>query len=72
MVVQLTCNEQVVRSNRTGSSKKQSKNASKHDKCNITLDSLKEKIKEWNSKYGVYPNNINYVKFELLGIKFNR
>ena len=34
--------------------------------------SLKEKIKEWNSKYGVYPNNINYVKFELLGIKFNR
>ena len=50
----------------------QSKNASKHDKCNITLDSLKEKIKEWNSKYGVYPNNINYVKFELLGIKFNR
>lgn len=51
---------------------RQSKNASKHDKCNITLNSLKEKIKEWNSKYGIYPNNINYVKFELLGIKFNR
>lgn len=50
----------------------QNKNASKCDKCNIDLNSLKEKIKEWNIKYGEYPNKINYFKFKLLGIEFNK
>ncbi len=50
----------------------QRKNSSKYNHSNISLNDLKEKIKKWNKKYGEYPNNINYIKFELLGIKFNK
>lgn len=47
------------------------KNISKFDKCSITLEELKNNIKEWNKKYGEYPNKIDYLLFEKLNIKFN-
>lgn len=47
------------------------KNISKLDKCSITLEELKNNIKEWNKKYGEYPNKIDYLLFEKLNIKFN-
>lgn len=47
-------------------------NASKHSDCGIELESLIEKIKDWNQKYGEYPNTIDYELFESLGIDFQK
>lgn len=33
-------------------------NGRKHDKCTITLDELKQRIKEWEAKYGEYIPNV--------------
>ena len=46
-------------------------NVSKLDNCSISLNELKNNIKEWNKKYGEYPNKIDYTLFENLNIKFN-
>ena len=46
-------------------------NVSKLDKCSISLEDLKRNIIEWNKKYGLYPNKIDYNLFEKLNIKFN-
>ena len=46
-------------------------NVSKLDNCSISLNELKNNIKEWNVKYGEYPNKIDYSLFEKLNIKFN-
>ena len=46
-------------------------NSSKNVKCSISLEELKEKINEWNIKYGKYENKIDYELFEKLNIKFN-
>ena len=35
-------------------------NESKCNKCSITLDELKERVRLWNIKYGEYPNKIIY------------
>ena len=45
-------------------------NMSKNSKCDIELEMLIEKIKEWNQKYGEFPNTIDYKFFENIGIKF--
>ena len=37
-----------------------SDNASKSDNCKITINDLKNKVKKWNNKYGIYENKINY------------
>ena len=50
---------------------KHNDNISKYNKCSITLEELKESIKEWNNKYGEYENKIDYVLFNKLNIKFN-
>lgn len=39
-------------------------NVSKNSKCSVTIDDLKQRIKEWHSKYGVYSNNIDYYGIE--------
>ena len=49
----------------------QRKNASKYTKCNISIEDLIEKIKQWNEKYGEYENKIDYIGIYNLGIKFN-
>lgn len=38
----------------------QSDNVSKYSKCSLTLDELINRIKDWNNKYGIYENKINY------------
>lgn len=45
-------------------------NISKHDKCGISFEELVEKIKNWNNKYGEYPNKIDYTIFNNNEIKF--
>ena len=45
-------------------------NASKYDKCEISLEDLIKKIIQWNNKYGEYPNNIDYSLFNKLNIEF--
>ena len=45
-------------------------NASKHSDCDIELESLIEKLKKWNQKYGEYPNTIDYTIFEKSNICF--
>ena len=45
-------------------------NISKHDKCEISLEDLIEKIIQWNNNYGEYPNNIDYSLFNKLNIEF--
>ena len=47
-------------------------NMSKNSDCDIELESLIEKIKNWNQKYGEYPNTIDYKLFESLGINFKK
>lgn len=47
-----------------------SHNVSKYNKCSITLEELLNNIKLWHNKYGKYPNKINYIIFDKLGIKF--
>lgn len=47
-------------------------NMSKNSDCDIELESLIEKIKKWNQKYGEYPNTIDYKLFESLGINFQK
>ena len=47
-------------------------NVSKHSNCDIEIENLINKIKEWNQKYGEYPNTIDYKLFELLGINFQK
>lgn len=47
-------------------------NASKHSDCDIEIENLINKIKEWNQKYGEYPNTIDYKLFESLGINFQK
>lgn len=42
----------------------QSKNASKHNKCSIDIEKLKERVAKWNEKYGEYVNKINYLSLE--------
>lgn len=44
-------------------------NESKHDKCSITLEELKERVRIWNIKYGEYPNTINYDLLSKIGIE---
>jgi hypothetical protein len=46
-----------------------SENASKHSDCGITIEELKNKIKEWNEKYGNYENKINYKLLENVNFK---
>ena len=46
-----------------------SENISKNYKCSIELEELKNRIKEWNKKYGEFPNNIDYEYLEFLEIK---
>jgi len=36
----------------------QSNNSSKREKCSITVEELKEQIKEWDIKYGIYNKEI--------------
>ena len=36
----------------------QSDNSTKKEKCSITLEELKEQVKEWDTKYGVYNQEI--------------
>lgn len=36
-------------------------NSSKRDKCSITKDELIKEVNEWNEKYGVYENKIDYL-----------
>ena len=38
----------------------QSSNASKHSKCSISYNELINKVINWNNKYGLYENKINY------------
>lgn len=45
-------------------------NISKNSGCDIELEKLIEKIKNWNQKYGEFPNTIDYTFFENNGIKF--
>lgn len=47
-------------------------NISKNSDCGIELEKLVEKIKNWNQKYGEYPNTIDYKLFESLGINFKK
>ena len=47
----------------------QSENASKCSNCGMTIEELKNKIKEWNEKYGNYENKINYKLLENLNFK---
>lgn len=35
-------------------------NVSKHDSCGLTLEELRQRIIEWNDKYGEYENTIDY------------
>ena len=42
----------------------QRKNASKCDKCSFSLDELKKAVEEWNNKYGIYENTIDYFMIE--------
>lgn len=37
---------------------KQTTNSSKREKCSITVEKLKEQIKEWDNKYSVYNKTI--------------
>ena len=46
-----------------------SKNASKHNKSDITIDDLISKIHQWHEKYGVYENKINYTYFDVTNIE---
>lgn len=39
-------------------------NASKHSGCSITKNELKRRVDDFNEKYGVYENKINYDKIE--------
>lgn len=41
-----------------------SKNASKYNRSDITIDDLILKIHQWHTKYGVYENKINYIYFD--------
>lgn len=45
------------------------KNASKHNKSDITIDDLILKIHQWHAKYGVYENKINYTYFDNTNIE---
>lgn len=47
----------------------QSKNASKNYKSSISINDLVEKIKDWNKKYGVYENKIDYKIFDKINYK---
>lgn len=48
---------------------KQSDNASKGSKSNISIDELLTKIRDWNIKYGKYENTINYTFFDINNIE---
>ena len=39
-------------------------NFKKKTECSITLDELKQRVNDWNKKYGVYENKIDYTKLE--------
>lgn len=45
-----------------------SKNASKYNKSDITIDDLILKIRNWHLKYGVFENKINYTYFDTINI----
>ena len=47
-------------------------NFKKLDSCSISLEDLKQRIIDWNHKYGIYPNMIDYEFFEDNGIIFER
>ena len=47
-------------------------NFKKLDSCSISLEDLKQRIIDWNHKYGIYPNMIDYKFFEDNGIIFER
>jgi len=49
----------------------QNRNSSKRTNCSITIDDLLKNIQDWNKKYGVYRNKIEYTIFDKIGIKFN-
>ena len=46
-----------------------SQNSSKSDFCGISIQELKKRIDEWNIKYGVYENKIDYKLLEEFGYK---
>lgn len=39
-------------------------NFKKKTECSITLNELKQRVNDWNKKYGVYENKIDYTKLE--------
>lgn len=45
------------------------KNASKHNKSDITIDDLILKIHQWHAKYGLYENKIDYTYFDATNIE---
>lgn len=47
---------------------KQKDNSKKHTKSTLTIEQLKNKVKEWNNKYGEHINNIDYALLEDKGI----
>ncbi len=49
----------------------QSNNASKNANCSITKEELIEKVQQWNQKYGVYENKIDYLLLGKLGLIFD-
>lgn len=46
-------------------------NISKFDNSSITLEELKQRVDNWNNKYGVYENKINYDILKMIGFEFN-
>lgn len=47
-------------------------NSGKRDKSSITLEELKQRVDNWNKKYGVYENKINYDILKMIGFEFNK
>ena len=39
-------------------------NFKKKTECSITLEELKQRVSDWNEKYGAYKNKIDYTKLE--------
>ena len=47
----------------------QRNNSSKHNKCSISYEELVERVEDWNRKYGVYENKINYEVLKEISIQ---
>ncbi len=50
----------------------QIENSKKRAKSSLSIDDLKLRIKDWNKKYGVYPNSIDYSRLALFGLTFEK